>query len=97
MERENQPPNRSTDSVVAVATSSTPLLAARPGLRARVVLKNTDTANPVYINFANGTATTSDFPLLHGESVEMHGDGAVTAIATGGSVNVAILEEWYSG
>ena len=85
----------SADGLVSIATSSTTLLAAR-SKRVRAVIKNTDATNPIYLNTTGGTATTSDFPLKAGESVELRSTTAITAIATGSTVSAAYIEEYHT-
>ncbi len=88
----------SVGSVVSVATSDTPLLAARKSRRS-VTFYNDDGSNPVYITGPvphawTAAATTSHFKLKAGASITLTGIGAFQAIATGGAVNVYIMEEY---
>lgn len=91
----------SRGSVVAVQTSTTVLVAGRDTRRS-VTFYNDDGTNPVYIqgqtpeetDDAAEAATTSHFKLKAGASITLTGTGAFSAIATGGAVNVYIMDEY---
>lgn len=79
-------------SQVSVDTSSTLILDAR-STRRRVILRNNDGTNPVYIT-GDETATTSDFIVKAGESVELRTKDALRGIATGAAVTLHVMEEY---
>lgn len=80
-------------SQVSVPTSAggIALVAANPSRR-RVVIKNDDTANPIYVQ--SGTPTTSHFKIAAAASMSFYTKAALSAISTGGTVVVSVWEEY---
>lgn len=86
-----------TSTAVAVAITSTVLLAANPS-RVEVTFVNLDTTNPVFLVFTTAvgvapTATTSGLKLVPGAMFTTRSfTGAVAAIATTAPCNVNVSE-----
>lgn len=78
-------------SQVSVAITSTALAIARP-TRRRLVVENTDSTNPVYVQA--GTATSSHFRIAAGKSMEFRTAVALEAIAVGGTVVCSLWDEF---
>lgn len=86
-----QTSDQAAASQVSVTTSDTAVAPANVARR-RIVLRNNDATNPVYISHT--TATTSHFFLKATESLEIRSQAAIRAIATGGTVVVSVWEEF---
>lgn len=89
MERDTS--HQAGSSQVPVLITDTAVASANE-LRRRLIVRNNDSTNPIYI--APVTATTSHFLVKAGESIEIHYRGAVRAISTGGTVVVSVWEEY---
>ena len=87
---ENSAATVPTDAVVAVANTSTTIVAENAN-RASVLIKNID-VQTVYL-FTGGAATTAKFPLLPGEAITYRNQLAITGIVASGTANVYVIEE----
>ena len=83
--------DQAAGSQVSVDTSTTVIKAANQSRR-RMLIRNNDATNPVYLN--SGTATSSHFIVKAGESVEIRTKATVSGIATGAAVTVHVWEEF---
>ena len=88
----DQSSETSVATQVSVLVTTTQLKPARP-TRKRMIVRNNDGSNPIYIN-GEADATTSHFIVKAGESIELDTQGVVNAIATGATVVVHIWEEF---
>ena len=82
------------DTTVSVLVTSTVVLAAN-AKRNLLILKNTDSTNPVFVSFDSDAADTDDMPLLAGEGIVLDSSvptGQIRAIATGGTVKLFVSE-----
>lgn len=61
--------------------------------RTRVILKNTDSSITIHVGTGTLSATTG-YPLLAGQSVELHTQGAIKALAASGTPRLAIVDEF---
>lgn len=83
-----------TDTTVSVLVTSTVVLAAN-AKRNLLILKNLDTANPVFVSLDGDAADTDDLELKAGEGIVLDAvvpRGEIRAIATGGTVKLYTSE-----
>ena len=88
---------------VSVATSDT-ILAGPNMKRKSIVVSNLDATNPVFIKLRSAATATSGFKLTAGQNFtftqDAYGDAIkeeIHAIATGGAVNVEVIDIFKGG
>lgn len=77
---------------VSVLITATALVAARAARR-RLLVKNIDTVNPIYVGPATVTVANG-MEVKAGESLALFTTAALQAIASGGTVATCVLEEF---
>lgn len=83
-----------TQVTIPTTAGGTTLIAARNG-RSRVIVKNHDTTNAIYLGGAADTVTaTSGLTILAGESVALETQAGLKALSASGSIIVGVVEEF---
>lgn len=83
-------------SQVSIGTTAggTTLIAARNG-RTRVIIKNHDTTNAIYLGEASDTVSaTTGRTLLAGESEAFETQAGLKALSASGTIIVSVVEEF---